>query len=246
MILLPQYFESKLSFANGIRTSGNPVGGMLYPLIVTALFNFYGLKSLFLILSAITAHIFIFVFLIRPVEVHTKIKIVDKMKWILKNDPWIRDEENLEIPRNKTDPELMPLSVKENNNVPVKENNNVYNEEAYGSLFMHESKLVLYKEIMNHNKDISDQKRKKKPLDLTYLKNPHFLLFVGLAIGIPMGFPLALYYVILYAKESAGLPPYQIAFLLAFQSGLDFVLRISIGWLNNKNLYRKSRGFMIW
>ena len=82
IIILSQYFEKKLAIANGIRVIGNPLGGMLYPLLLNILFLNYGLKLSFLLQAAVQSHLFICIAMIRPFNAHKRIINSDYKKYI--------------------------------------------------------------------------------------------------------------------------------------------------------------------
>ncbi|KAK8380195.1 hypothetical protein O3P69_016674 [Scylla paramamosain] len=73
MLLVTDYFMEKLSFANGIRASGNPMGGILFSPMVVFLNDQFGLQGTFILLAGIMMHIAIFGMLMRPVELQEQI-----------------------------------------------------------------------------------------------------------------------------------------------------------------------------
>ena len=73
MLLVTDYFVEKLSFANGIRASGNPMGGILFSPLVVLLNDHFGLQGTFILLAAVMMHIAVFGMLMRPLELQEQI-----------------------------------------------------------------------------------------------------------------------------------------------------------------------------
>ncbi|RXG67276.1 hypothetical protein Avbf_09087 [Armadillidium vulgare] len=80
VVTLTHYFEEKLSIANGLRVSGNPIGSIMYPIILLLLGNEFGFRALRLILGSIFLHILICALLIRSPEIHRKIQILNHVR----------------------------------------------------------------------------------------------------------------------------------------------------------------------
>ncbi|RXG59455.1 Monocarboxylate transporter 12 [Armadillidium vulgare] len=80
VVTLTHYFEEKLSMANGLRVSGNPIGSIIYPIILLLLGNEFGFRALRLILGSIFLHILICALLTRSPEIHRKIQILNHVR----------------------------------------------------------------------------------------------------------------------------------------------------------------------
>lgn len=193
MVVLTYYFEKKLSLANGIRVSGNPVGGMIYPFILLLLIDNFGFKTLRIILGSIFLHIIICAFLIRSPKIHRKIQILDSMR-------------NFKVEASK--------------------------------------KTELYKALNNRIQNPT-KKSERKSFELRYLKNCVYWIFILSSITITFSIPMVSFYIPIYSK-SFGLSSEEISLLLSFQSLTDAILRITIGFMSNRNLYKRLHGFIFW
>ncbi|XP_018008790.1 monocarboxylate transporter 2 [Hyalella azteca] len=80
IIVMPDYFRNKKELANSIRVAGLPLGGAAFPFFFLPIFENFGLKLTFIILSALFAQLAAFVFLIRPFSVHVKMAEVQKSR----------------------------------------------------------------------------------------------------------------------------------------------------------------------
>uniref|UniRef100_A0A6A7G8J7 Monocarboxylate transporter 1-like n=2 Tax=Hirondellea gigas TaxID=1518452 RepID=A0A6A7G8J7_9CRUS len=73
IVVLSEYFQNKKEIANSIRVSGNPLGGAALPFLLILLFEYYGLKLTYIILSALFLQLSVLIFLIRPYKIQQKI-----------------------------------------------------------------------------------------------------------------------------------------------------------------------------
>ncbi|KAB7495899.1 Monocarboxylate transporter 12-B [Armadillidium nasatum] len=215
--VLSQYFVKRLSFANGVRGAASPLGGMIYPFVLTVLLEHFGLRLTFLLLSAISCHTLTCAVFMRPLSIHLKIKALEKSRKIL------RKSENEEF------------MLK-----PIKGNGGTF--ENHFSHSNDEKKL--YFQILKEYENLKLEKPKKK-LEFKFFKNPIFLIFISISCVLPMAIPLVTYYTILYTKNYLRLSPYEVTVIVSFQAALDFCSRILIGYINNKNLWNKSINLMI-
>ncbi|CAL4137236.1 unnamed protein product [Meganyctiphanes norvegica] len=189
VIVVNQYFESLRSTANGLRTAGNPLGGMLFPLFYVPFLQNFGLKGTYIMLSGVALQMCVMGFLLRSFHVHKKCILKQHLKQ-LKGDYTINYLEDNMVTEN---------SVR--------------------------------------------KKNKKKPLDFTLLKNPVFLFYIAMNLGLTFVLPNSIYYSALYAKE-IGLGPWEISILLSYYSGLDCVCRLLCGYLTDLKIYKKRHGFL--
>ncbi|CAL4067409.1 unnamed protein product, partial [Meganyctiphanes norvegica] len=91
--------------------------------------------------------------------------------------------------------------------------------------------------------NVITEKTKKKPLEFNLLKNPVFLLFLAMNLGLSFVLPNNIYYIALYAK-AIELGPWEISIVLSYYSGLDFVVRLACGWLTDLKIYTKRQAFL--
>lgn len=91
VIVLSQYFDSKLPLANGIRVIGSPLGGIIYPAVLTMLFQNNGASLSFLWLTGISLHLYICAFMIRPIQMQTQIRVLKTIEELF---PKLIDEES--------------------------------------------------------------------------------------------------------------------------------------------------------
>ncbi|KAB7505650.1 Monocarboxylate transporter 6 [Armadillidium nasatum] len=339
VIIVSQYFENKLSFANGIRVGGNPCGLIVFPLLLTQLYVSFGLKLMFILLSGIIMHIFVLTALMRPFKTHFKINALDKATELLqegssneekgfsykckglfaKNSLNFNDikkdtqgsslkclgnignfrglqkvrkdsleplqlsaaslfgsvstiydgqgfyhsnqmhsNNSLDKPKGQENPSYIheepTLQVSDENEKMEKKCSDSTERSSEDNHIIGHQKLTydgqnyspkkkIYNEIVKQNQQLLKLKPKKK-FALSCFKNPHYLLFLCMAALIPMGNPLVLYYTTLYAKNDIGLSRTEVNVFLSFQAVFDFCLRFFLGWLNNKNYYKKSNGFV--
>ncbi|XP_069940001.1 monocarboxylate transporter 12-like isoform X2 [Cherax quadricarinatus] len=80
-----EYFHNKRLIASGLRTAGNPMGGILFPPLIVFLHDYFGLRGTFVILAGIMLHMVVFGLLMRPYEMHRKILHREYHKKILKS-----------------------------------------------------------------------------------------------------------------------------------------------------------------
>ncbi|XP_045117040.1 monocarboxylate transporter 12-like isoform X2 [Portunus trituberculatus] len=73
ILLVTDYFVERLSFANGIRASGNPMGGFLFSPMVVFFNEQFGLQGTFILLAGVMMHIAVFGMLMRPLELQEQI-----------------------------------------------------------------------------------------------------------------------------------------------------------------------------
>ncbi|RXG60613.1 Monocarboxylate transporter 14 [Armadillidium vulgare] len=190
VILVPQYFEKKLSLANGIRVASSPLGGLLFPFLISFLIEFYSLRSTLLLFGAITAHIFICSLLMRPIKKQMKIKAIEKTDQIFKEIYYEKNNEGqLFIPNaNNADNEVINSTewtrVKTTSDVNIKK--------------------LLCEEIMLKNSHLL-KKRPQKKLEFKFFKNFHYITYLLLAASVPWGIHLIGYYTVIYARKSVGL-----------------------------------------
>ncbi|XP_018007035.1 monocarboxylate transporter 4 [Hyalella azteca] len=81
VIVLSEYFNKKKELANSLRVSGNPLGGAAFPFILVIIFEHYGLRFSFIILSALLAQLGAFIFLIRPYKLHQRIVLARRKNY---------------------------------------------------------------------------------------------------------------------------------------------------------------------
>ncbi|KAB7505347.1 Monocarboxylate transporter 12 [Armadillidium nasatum] len=230
VILVPQYFEKKLSLANGIRVASSPLGGLLFPFLISFLIEFYSLRSTLLLFGAISAHIFIFSLLMRPIKKQMKIKAIEKTDQIFKEIYYEKNNEGqLFIPNaNNADNEVINSTewtrVKTTSDVNIKK--------------------LLFEEITLKNGHLL-KKRPQKKLEFKFFKNFHYITYLLLAASVPWGLNLVIYYMVIYAQTSVGLTSYEVSIMLGFESVCDFIVRLFIGWFNNKNFIPKSYSLLI-
>ncbi|RXG68081.1 Monocarboxylate transporter 14 [Armadillidium vulgare] len=229
VILVPQYFEKKLSLANGIRVASSPLGGLLFPFLISFLIEFYSLRSTLLLFGAITAHIFICSLLMRPIKKQMKIKAIEKTDQIFKEIYYEKNNEGqLFIPNaNNADNEVINSTewtrVKTTSDVNIKK--------------------LLCEEIMLKNSHLL-KKRPQKKLEFKFFKSFYYITYLMLAASVPWGLNLVIYYMVIYAQKSVGLTSYEVSIMLGFESVCDFFVRLFIGWFNNKNFFPKS--YTLW
>lgn len=216
--VLSQYFVKRLAVANGVRGAASPLGGMIYPFVLTVLLEHFGLRLTFLLLSAISCHTLICAVLMRPLSIHLRIKALEKSHKVL------RKPENEEYMRKHVRGNALTSE-----NSPLNSND----------------ERKLYFQIMKEHENLKQEKPKKK-LEFKVFKNPIFIIYISISCVLPMAIPLATYYTILYTKNYLRMSPYEVTIIVSFQAALDFCLRILIGYINNKNIWNKSVILMFW
>ncbi|MCL4129661.1 UNVERIFIED_CONTAM: hypothetical protein GTU68_030861 [Idotea baltica] len=80
VVVIANYFDKKLSIANGVRVSGNPLGGICFPFVLVYFLQNFGARSTNIMLAAVFLNIFVCAALIRPLETHKKIQVIDSLK----------------------------------------------------------------------------------------------------------------------------------------------------------------------
>ncbi|KAL7638049.1 UNVERIFIED_CONTAM: hypothetical protein RMT77_011674 [Armadillidium vulgare] len=103
-------------------------------------------------------------------------------------------------------------------------------------------KAELYKAINSYIPN-STKKSNKKSLEFHYFKNSIYLLFILSTISMSFSIPMVLYNIPIYGR-SFGLSSTQISLLLSSQAVVDTVLRIIIGFISNKNVFKKLNVFI--
>ncbi|KAL7638059.1 UNVERIFIED_CONTAM: hypothetical protein RMT77_011684 [Armadillidium vulgare] len=191
VVTLTHYFEEKLSVANGVRVSGNPIGSIMYPIILLLLGNEFGFRAIRLILGSIFLHILICALLTRSPEIHRKIQILNHVR---------------------------------------------------GSEIDACKKGELYK-TLNKNIPSPAKKSERKSFEFRYFVNYVYWIFVLSSIVLTFALPTISFYIPIYGK-SFGLSAEEISLLLSSQSLIDTILRITIGFISNRNLYKKAHGFI--
>ncbi|RXG59727.1 Monocarboxylate transporter 7 [Armadillidium vulgare] len=110
-IVLSQYFDSKLALAKAIYLIGSPFGGIIYPPILTTLFQNNGIRLSLLWLTGISLHLYICAFIIRPIQMQTQIRVLKTIEELF---PKLTEEENDSISsQNK------PLDTTEEDNINI-------------------------------------------------------------------------------------------------------------------------------
>ncbi|RXG67277.1 hypothetical protein Avbf_09086 [Armadillidium vulgare] len=100
----------------------------------------------------------------------------------------------------------------------------------------------LYK-ILNNLTPKAPKKSERKSFEIHYLKNCVYWIFILSSIAISFCFPLVIYYIPIYGK-GIGLSPGHISLLLSSQSVMDAVMRIIIGFVSNRNLFKRLHGII--
>ncbi|CAL4088401.1 unnamed protein product, partial [Meganyctiphanes norvegica] len=189
VLIVNQYFRRLRSTANGLRTAGNPLGGMVFPLLYVHLLENFGLKGTYIMITGIMLQICVMGCMLRPFEIH-KVHI---------------------------------------QKIYFKEMLNTQEEESYEQLLSQNSSKI---QTINE----------KPPIEFRFLKNPLFLFYIAMNIGLMFVIPNNLVYSTLYA-QAIGLGPWEISFILSYYSGLDFICRLACGWLTDRNIYKKRHAF---
>ncbi|KAB7498362.1 Monocarboxylate transporter 6, partial [Armadillidium nasatum] len=192
VVVIANFFEKKLSTANGIRVSGNPIGGMTYPFILLFLMDGVGVRASRVLLGSIFLHILICAFLIRSPKVHKRIQILSVVR-------------------------------------KVEELPNVTRKKIFEAL---------YRQFPDPPKG-----SRSKALEFHYLKNAVYWIFILSAMTVSLSLPMVIYYIPIYCK-SFGLTPTQISIILSFQSFIDTIFRLIMGFVSNKNFYKMAHGFI--
>lgn len=78
VVVLSDYFQDKKELANSVRVAGNPLGAAVLPFLLVFLFEYYGLRLTFIILSALLVQLSVLIFLIRPYKIHQKIVLANR------------------------------------------------------------------------------------------------------------------------------------------------------------------------
>ena len=193
IVVLSDYFNKKKELANSLRVSGNPLGGAVLPFFLVTLFEHYGLKLTYIILSALLLQLSVLIFLIRPYEVHQKIVLTRQIEELRGNDSYAANE----------------------------------------------------MEILELNKDDKPEIEKAKKFDIKLFINPLYLTHIFMMIGLSIALPQVQYFVPIYGK-SISLSPNENSIILAHQSICDSLLRLLIGILLNKKLFKKTHCFAVW
>ncbi|XP_047740913.1 monocarboxylate transporter 2-like [Hyalella azteca] len=186
IIVMPDYFRNKKELANSIRVAGHPLGGAVFPFFFLPIFENFGLKLTFIILSALFAQLAAFVFLIRPFSVHVKMAEVQKSR------------------REKRKQSASNCVTAINDNEPPQET-----------------------------------KMKAKKFDLKLFLNPIYLTHIGTIAGLSAALPHAHYFLAAYGK-AIGFSLEQNSILLAYQSVLDGVTRLLLGYMLDRKLFKKT------
>lgn len=80
LVIVGYYFTKRRGLAVGIATSGVGLGTMFFPPIIEVMFEYYGYWGTFLILAAVIANFFVCGALFRPLSVHRKMIICERLK----------------------------------------------------------------------------------------------------------------------------------------------------------------------
>ncbi|KAK7068807.1 hypothetical protein SK128_020427 [Halocaridina rubra] len=86
-------------------------------------------------------------------------------------------------------------------------------------------------------------KKKKKPLDFTFFKNPPYLVYLVMVLCTNMAMPNALLYAPVYGRL-IGLTDLQNSLIASYTSCCDFVMRLFCGWIFNKKIIKTEYGFI--
>ncbi|KAK3851962.1 hypothetical protein Pcinc_041431 [Petrolisthes cinctipes] len=92
---------------------------------------------------------------------------------------------------------------------------------------------------LNSNKKEED----RKPLELSFLVTPSYLVYLAMVLFIALALPSALVYIPVHGR-SVGLSKYENSVITAYISGSDFVLRLLMGWFSDKNYVKKAHTFV--
>ncbi|KAL7631009.1 UNVERIFIED_CONTAM: hypothetical protein RMT77_018703 [Armadillidium vulgare] len=103
-------------------------------------------------------------------------------------------------------------------------------------------KAELYKAINSYIPN-STKKSNKKSLEFHYFKNSIYWLFILSTIAVSFSLPIVFHYIPIYGR-SFGLSSTQISLLLSSQAVVDTILRIIIGFISNKNVFKKLHVFI--
>ena len=87
--------------------------------------------------------------------------------------------------------------------------------------------------------------QKAKKLDFKLLKNPLYLTHVAMITFFALALPQFQYFIPLYGR-SILLTPSQNSIILAYQSVVDVLLRLTIGAVLNKKLFKKTHMVTFW
>lgn len=190
VVVLSDYFQEKKELANSIRVAGNPLGGAALPFFLVLVFEYYGLRLTYIILSALFLQLSVLIFLLRPYKTHQKIVNVRRINAQDARGGAAAEGRFLELPQTSNDP----------------------NE-------------------------------KSKPLNIKLFTNPLYLTFVAMMVGFAVALPQTVYFIPIYGN-SIGLSPEQNSAILAYQSFYDSFMRLLLGYLLDRKLFKKNHCFV--
>ena len=76
VVVIAQYFDKKLSIANGFRVTGNSIGAIIYPFLIVFIYDTFGVTAMRLILAGIILNVLVCLAIIRPMKTHQKIQVL--------------------------------------------------------------------------------------------------------------------------------------------------------------------------
>ncbi|KAG7175360.1 Monocarboxylate transporter 12-like 1 [Homarus americanus] len=192
-IVISQYFEKRRATANGLRSAGNPFGGVVFPFIVVFLSREFSLWGILMLLCGIMLQICVMGMLLRPFYVHQR---------IVERDYYRSSSLNAHEHQSRDSGQV--------------------------------------KKIIEKNNSAS----KKKPLELSYLKNPVYLVYLVMIMCTCAGLSNVFYYLILFSL-SIGLSETDVSFIVAFLSVLDMFARMVIGRIGDTKIIKKRHMFIL-
>ncbi|XP_068212747.1 monocarboxylate transporter 12-like [Palaemon carinicauda] len=76
-IVVTDYFEKRRAFANGVRSAGNPMGGVIFSPLVVLLHRHFGFQGALIMMAGVMLQLAVFGMLMRPFDQHQRIVAED-------------------------------------------------------------------------------------------------------------------------------------------------------------------------
>ncbi|XP_060558521.1 monocarboxylate transporter 12-like [Ruditapes philippinarum] len=230
IILLGEYFDKRRSLAFGLASAGFGLGGFAITPAIEVMFQQYGFRGTYILLSGIACHFFVFTSLLRPLSKSSDIS--EKIKYKEDKTDDIRDSNDIE---NK---EMIQSYVSSTGSVHLcKADRNA-------------SLVLIPQEVNNQsacNKVQHDcetnvtPKTKKKLINFSVLKDIRFVTLCMATFIFTL--PSSGLFLPVLAK-SRGVTDIQAAYLLSIISGSDIISRVFSGFVLDLKSVRNLRPFI--
>ncbi|XP_068216747.1 monocarboxylate transporter 2-like [Palaemon carinicauda] len=87
------------------------------------------------------------------------------------------------------------------------------------------------------------EKEKKRPLNLSLLKNPAYFMYIIMILLCNIAIPNVLMYLPLFGRYK-NVTEFENSIIISVLSSLDFFCRMFLGWLSDRKLYKKHHAFV--